>query len=134
MSIDKKIIIQVLADLDTNIKNLLANIRPAEHCQGALGSITESVNNSIEQLKIAMLQDLEIDKAGLCNIDEYTPAVMKLLAIHLKNIIPDNVGFSLLIFEFGEGIREFKYVSNAQRVNLIATYEQLVARWKIELS
>jgi hypothetical protein len=50
-----------------------------------------------------------------------------LLKTELKGL-----GFSLVVFEFGEDLREFRYISNARREDMIGTHEALLLKWKGE--
>lgn len=65
---------------------------------------------------------------------DLTPTVMKMYAELIKNCIPEKMGFALILFDFGDELRDFKYVSNAHRSDMIAAFEQLVSKWKLEQS
>jgi hypothetical protein len=49
----------------------------------------------------------------------------------IKQRIPGK-GFALVVFDFGDGLRDFSYISNAQRTDMIATFEALILKWKNE--
>ena len=63
-------------------------------------------------------------------IEDLTPEIMSLYGEMIKNSLPQGIGFSLILFEFGDGLREFKYISNAERADMLATLESLVLKWK----
>jgi hypothetical protein len=44
----------------------------------------------------------------------------------------EGYGFALVVFDTGEGLRDFKYISNCERADMLATFEALVAKWKNE--
>lgn len=46
-------------------------------------------------------------------------------------LLPAGVGFSLIVFDFGEG-GNLAYVSNANRSDMIRSLEELLAKWKAE--
>lgn len=54
---------------------------------------------------------------------------LKELADLIKKEIP-GLGFSLVVFSFGDQIRPFNYISNAQREDMIGTFEALLTKWK----
>ena len=47
----------------------------------------------------------------------------------LKEKLPD-LGFALVIFDFGDTMREFRYISNAQRKDMIGALEGVLNKWK----
>lgn len=48
---------------------------------------------------------------------------------YLKKKFPEK-GFALVVFDFGDTLREFRYISNAQRVDMIETFDALLAKWR----
>lgn len=66
------------------------------------------------------------------SVAEMNAQCMQLIGKVVENIIPDGAGFSLVIFDFGDTLRDFKYVSNAQREDMIATFRGLLAKWEME--
>lgn len=65
-------------------------------------------------------------------IADLTPEIMNLIGKLLETSLPEGMGFSLILFDFGDGLREFKYVSNAQRSDMLETLQSLVLKWKYE--
>ena len=57
---------------------------------------------------------------------------MKLIGQIVKNVIPEGTGFALVMFDFGDTLREFKYISNGQREDMIGTFRALLAKWDHE--
>lgn len=57
---------------------------------------------------------------------------MQLIGEIIKNVIPEGAGFALVVFDFGETLREFKYISNGQREDMISAFRELVAKWEME--
>jgi hypothetical protein len=54
----------------------------------------------------------------------------------IKNEAP-GLGFSLIVFDFGDQnifgqLREFRYISNAQRIDMIGALEAMLNKWKNE--
>lgn len=66
------------------------------------------------------------------DVGEITPEIMKMYARILTEVLPEGVGFSLLLFDFGDTLREFKYISNAQRGDMIESFRALLAKWDHE--
>lgn len=58
---------------------------------------------------------------------------LKQIADLIKKEVPE-LGFALVVYEFGDHMREFRYISNSQRVDMIQTFEALIAKWKTENS
>lgn len=50
----------------------------------------------------------------------------------LKKNLPPGKGFALVVFDMGSDVRPFNYISNAQREDMIATFEALLIKWKNE--
>ena len=71
----------------------------------------------------------EIKKAA-----DITPEVMRMYGELIKQSTPEGMGFALILFDFGDELRDFKYISNAQRTDMIACFEQLATKWKLEQS
>ncbi len=47
----------------------------------------------------------------------------------LKKELP-GMGWSLIVFDFGDTMREFRYISNAQRSDMIEALEAVLNKWK----
>lgn len=58
-----------------------------------------------------------------------TAEIMRQAAVAVQPFFPGK-GFALVAFDFGTGLRDFSYISNSQRTDMIATFEQLIIRWK----
>lgn len=71
----------------------------------------------------------EIKKAA-----DLTPDVMRMYGELIKNSTPDKMGFALVLFDFGDKPGAIKYVSNANRTDMIEAFEDLVSKWKLEQS
>lgn len=56
---------------------------------------------------------------------------MREIARKIQQCIPGK-GFALVVYDFGSGLRDFSYISNSQRQDMIATFEALIAKWKNE--
>ena len=56
---------------------------------------------------------------------------LKEVADLIKQEVP-GFGFALVVFDFGDGLRDFRYISNAQRKDMIGTFEALITKWKNE--
>jgi len=54
---------------------------------------------------------------------------MREVAQKIKEELPGK-GFALVVFDFGEGMRDFNYISTGQREDMIATFEALLLKWK----
>lgn len=50
-------------------------------------------------------------------------------ANQLKEKFPGK-GFALIVFDFGDQLREFRYISNAQRQDMIGALEAVLQKWK----
>lgn len=55
---------------------------------------------------------------------------MQALGKKLKEVLPKGKGFSLIVFDFGDGLREFQYISNGQREDMITSLDALLTKWK----
>lgn len=58
-----------------------------------------------------------------------TAQQMKEAADLLKASFP-NMGFALIVFDFGDTMREFRYISNAERKDMIGALEGVLNKWK----
>jgi hypothetical protein len=65
-------------------------------------------------------------------VEDLTPEIMLLIGEIIKEIIPQKAGFALVLFDFGGELREFKYISNAERPDMLAAFEALMIKWKNE--
>lgn len=54
---------------------------------------------------------------------------LKIVGDMIKGKIPGK-GFALVVFDTGDDLREFRYISNCERKDMIATFEALIAKWK----
>lgn len=57
---------------------------------------------------------------------------MNAMADMLKSLLPPGVGFSLVIFDVNKTETHFKYVSNAQRPDILRCYRELLSKWDKE--
>jgi len=51
------------------------------------------------------------------------------VAQKIKEELPDK-GFALVVFDFGEGMRDFNYIGNSRREDMIECFEALLLKWK----
>jgi hypothetical protein len=61
--------------------------------------------------------------------DEEAEAMLKEIGQLLKASCPPGMGFSLLVFTFGEGGSMF-YTSNAQRETMIQAMQEFIAKFR----
>jgi hypothetical protein len=54
---------------------------------------------------------------------------LKLVGDMIKGQIPGK-GFALVVFDTSDDLREFRYISNCERADMIATFEALITKWK----
>jgi hypothetical protein len=50
---------------------------------------------------------------------------------HWRRSVP-GLGFALVVFGFGDELRDFRYISNAQRADMIGAFDALLTKWKNE--
>lgn len=55
---------------------------------------------------------------------------LKEVADSIKKQIPGK-GFALVVFDTGDTAREYRYISNCERADMIATFEAVIAKWKM---
>lgn len=70
----------------------------------------------------------EPKKAG-----DMTPEIMQMIGDVLNTVLPEKMGFALVLFDFGEGIRECRYVSNGQREDMIGAFRTFLNKWELDL-
>lgn len=61
--------------------------------------------------------------------DEGAEKMLKEVGQILRDVCPPGYGFSLLIFQFGEGENMF-YTSNAQRPDLIRAMQEFIEKFR----
>lgn len=57
---------------------------------------------------------------------------MRDIAEDIKKHLPPGKGFALVVYDTGEGLRPFNYISNTRRQDMIETFEALIIKWKNE--
>lgn len=65
-------------------------------------------------------------------VDDLNPEIMKVYGSLLDSVMPQGAGYALIVFPFGAGLRSFRYVSNAQRSDMIGALEAILLKWKRE--
>lgn len=68
----------------------------------------------------------------LNKVDDFTAEHMKLYGDLLSSSLPKGVGFGLVLFDGGEGLREFRYISNCPREDMFNALQAMVAKWNQE--
>jgi hypothetical protein len=66
------------------------------------------------------------------SVDDFQPHHMNAIAELLQSVLPQGVGFGIVLFDGGEGLREFRYVSNCPREEMFECFQSLVAKWRQE--
>lgn len=65
-------------------------------------------------------------------VSDITPQAMQAMGDLLKSVLPDGVGFSLIIFDVNREQTHFRYVSNGQRQDMLKSLRELLAKWERE--
>ncbi len=72
------------------------------------------------------------DKKKITKVDDFTPELMNMYAQLLQASVPEGVGFGIVFFDGGTGLREFRYVSNCPRDQMFECMQSLVAKWRAD--
>lgn len=73
-----------------------------------------------------------MSKKKLKKVDDFTPDIMNMYGELVGSSLPKGVGFGLVLFDGGGGLREFRYISNCERDDMFQCLESLVAKWRQE--